>query len=102
MISLGIDVGGSSVKLAAVRAGEVLWESQTPTYTRPTKQELAEVIRGTVAGRFEKGGAVGICVPGTRDLAQRMVIQSVNLPALNGLKLDELVADSVGADVAHV
>src|SRR5205814_469979 len=70
-------------------------------YARPTKQQLAEVIRATIAGRFEKG-AVGICVPGTRDLQRRMVIQSVNLPALDGLKLDELVGDSVGASVAGI
>ena len=96
MTSLGIDVGGSSVKLAAVRDGQTLWQTQSETYSQPTREQLADVICKAIAGRFEAGGAVGICVPGTRDLARRTVVQSVNLPALNGLALDELVAKSVG------
>jgi predicted NBD/HSP70 family sugar kinase len=111
MTSLGIDVGGSSVKLAAVAAdGRTLWQTQSDTYTQPTREHLAAVIRKAIAGRFEAGGgggvgvgggAVGICVPGTRDLVTRTVIQSVNLPALNGLQLDDLIAESVGARPAH-
>jgi hypothetical protein len=97
MTSLGIDVGGSSVKLASIdETGQTLWQTQSQTYQQPTREQLAAVIRKAVAGRFLAGGTVGICVPGTRDLAKRTVIQSVNLPALNGLQLDELVADSVG------
>ena len=103
MTSLGIDVGGSSVKLAAVAAdGRTLWQTQSDTYTQPTRDQLAAVIHKAIAGRFEAGGAVGICVPGTRDLAKRTVIQSVNLPALNGLQLDELVAESVGVLPARI
>jgi predicted NBD/HSP70 family sugar kinase len=97
MISLGIDVGGSSVKLALVDAsGQTLWQTQSDNYSQPTREQLAAVIRKAIAGRFEAGGTVGICVPGTRDLAKRTVVQSVNLPALNGLSLDELVAESLG------
>jgi predicted NBD/HSP70 family sugar kinase len=103
MISLGIDVGGSSVKLALVREDEILWQAQSNTYSQPTRQQLAGAIRKVIDGRFNpSGAAVGICVPGTRDLIQRTVIQSVNLPALNGLKLDDLVTDAVGAAPAHV
>ena len=103
MTSLGIDVGGSSVKLASIDAtGQTLWQQQSDTYTQPTRQQLAAVIRKAVAGRFEGGGTVGICVPGTRDPAKRTVIQSVNLPALNGLQLDELVADAVGVRPSRI
>ena len=98
MTSLGIDVGGSSVKLAIIDdTGNTLWQTQSQSYTKPTREQLAGVIRKAIAGRFSGGGgAVGICVPGTRDVARRMVIQAVNLPALEGLRLDELVAESVG------
>jgi glucokinase len=104
MISLGIDVGGSSVKLALIGdAGEALWQTQTQPYTQPTRQQLAAAIRNAIAGRFDpKSSAAGICVPGTRDLAKRSVIQSVNLPALNGLNLDDLVEEAVGGKPAHV
>jgi predicted NBD/HSP70 family sugar kinase len=104
MISLGIDVGGSSVKLALIGdAGETLWQAQTSTYSQPSRQQLANVIRQTIGGRLDPStAAVGICVPGMRNLAKRSVIQSVNLPALNGLVLDDLVADAVGGKPAHV
>lgn len=96
MISLGIDVGGSSVKLAAVRDGAALWQVQSQTYSHPTREQLAAVIREAVAGRFGASDIVGICVPGRRDAGGRTVILSVNLPALNGLNLDALVRDAVG------
>ena len=103
MASLGIDVGGSSVKLALIRDdGQTLWQTQSETYAQPTRAQLAAVLRAAIAGRFEAGGAVGICVPGTRDVVTRTVIQSVNLPALNGLQLDALVAESVGATPSRV
>src|SRR5204862_3189094 len=67
MTSLGIDIGGSSVKLALVRGGQTVWKSQSETYARPTRQQLADVIRSAIAGRFDPtGAAVGVCVPGTR------------------------------------
>ena len=101
MTSLGIDVGGSSAKLAAVRDGQILWHAQTDSYKQPDRNELAAAIRKAINGRVECSG-VGICVPGTRDLAHRMVIQSVNLPALNGLKLDDLVHAAVGVPIERI
>src|SRR5438067_2046591 len=103
MISLGIDIGGSSVKLALVRDDQTLWKTQSETYARPTRQQLAEVIRNALAGRFDpSGAAVGICVPGTRALASHTVVRSVNIPALDGLDLDALVRDAVGGSPAHI
>jgi predicted NBD/HSP70 family sugar kinase len=102
MTSLGIDVGGSSVKLAAVRDGQTLWQTQTDGYKQPSSDELVAVIGKAIGGRFERGGVVGICVPGTRDLAKRIVIRSVNLPALNGLKLDDLVHAATGIPAKRI
>src|SRR5881628_1606709 len=93
MISLGIDIGGSSVKLALVDgAGQTAWQTQSEPYAQPTRQQLADSIRAAIAGRFDaRGAAVGVCVPGTRGRGSHTVLQSINLPALNGLNLDELV-----------
>jgi predicted NBD/HSP70 family sugar kinase len=104
MISLGIDVGGSSVKLALLdAAGEPRLQAQSDAYTRPTAEQLAATIRDAIADRFETArGAVGICVPGTRERGSHVVLQSVNLPALDGLDLDDLVRDATGATPAHV
>jgi predicted NBD/HSP70 family sugar kinase len=103
MTSLGIDVGGSSVKLALVCDSENLWQAQSDRYAHPTREQLAVVIRKAIAGRFDPAGSsVGICVPGTRDVVKRTVIEAVNLPALNGLKLDDLVREVVDAVPARV
>lgn len=93
---MGIDVGGSSVKLALVEDGKTLWQTQSETYARPTREQLAAAIRNGVANRFDGRGAAGICVPGRRDETGRTVVISVNIPALNGLKLDDLVAEALG------
>jgi predicted NBD/HSP70 family sugar kinase len=102
MDSLGIDVGGSSVKLALIRGGETLWQTQSETYSKPTVEQLASAIRRAVDGRFPQGAVAGICVPGLRDAGGRTVLLSVNLPALNGLNLDDLVRDALGMKLAHL
>ena len=101
MISLGIDVGGSSVKLAATANDQVLWTAHSESYSRASKGELVDAIRSTANGRAKDISSVGICVPGRLDRKRRMIVLSVNLPSLNGLRLDDLVGESVG-DVDHV
>jgi glucokinase len=96
MIALGIDVGGSSIKLAAVRGEEVLWISQSETYEKPTRTDLAAAIRGAVKGKLDEDFVAGICVPGVREKGNHVVLHSVNIPALNGLNLDELIREGAG------
>ena len=102
MVSLGIDVGGSSVKLAAINSGtSALWEQQSGNYSHPTRDQLAGAIRDAIGGRFADG-IVGICVPGRRAPGGRTVQLSVNIPALNGMKLDDLVREALGKAPARV
>ena len=97
MTILGIDIGGTSVKLAAVRAGEVLWTARGETYQRPSADQLAAAIRAAIGDRPTGDvAAVGLCVPGLLGDDRRTVKQSVNLPALNGLRLDDLAAAALG------
>src|SRR2546423_14987956 len=95
MSALGIDIGGSSVKLAAVNSTKTLWQQQSERYTQPTRSQLAHAIRKAAAGRSERDAAVGICVPGRRDQGGRSVLLSVNIPTLNGLTLVELFTDAI-------
>ena len=74
MDSLGIDVGGSSVKLALVHDGDTVWQTQSETYNKPSPQELAAAIRKAVDGRFPSDAVAGICVPGLRDAGGRTVL----------------------------
>jgi predicted NBD/HSP70 family sugar kinase len=107
MDGLGIDIGGTSVKLAAVgRDGAVLWTARSSRYSRPDAEGLAAAIREAAGGRIDAGAipsaAVGLCVPGLMNEDGTAVRQSVNVPGLNGVRLDELVARAVGARPATV
>ncbi len=102
MTSLGIDVGGSSVKVAAISGNETLWTAQSKTYARPTRDELVAAIRENINGRDIDLDAVGICAPGILDRERRMITWAVNIPSLQGIVLDELVGEALGRDVAHV
>ena len=91
MRSLGIDVGGTSVKLAMLEHGQVLWTGQSPFYSKPTADELLDALRQAAGGRVERVDRCGICVPGLLDDARTTVTLSVNVPGLMGLPLDTLV-----------
>ena len=41
MISLGIDIGGTTVKAAALRDGAVLWTGQSGAYARPDNKKVS-------------------------------------------------------------
>ena len=96
-VAIGIDIGGTAVKLAAVGGGGVLWTAKSPSYHRPGAQDLAAAIRHAAAGRVGGPAPVGLCVPGILDDTRAAVLQSVNVPCLNGLQLDRLIADGFGA-----
>src|SRR4051812_33995215 len=101
MICLGIDIGGSSVKLAALQDGRQLWTGQSEFYSRPTTEQLIGAIREAAGGRIGANGSgadvAGICVPGLLDREKRMITLAVNVPGLMGIVLDDLVADALGS-----
>ena len=96
---IGIDVGGTSVKAAAVEAGRVAWTGASSAYSKASTQQLVEAIRQSVSGRGGSIDGVGVCVPGLMDRQKRMVSLSVNVPGLNGVVLDELVSEALGERV---
>jgi predicted NBD/HSP70 family sugar kinase len=93
---LGIDVGGTSIKLAAVSGGRVLWTGKSRVYARPTADQLAEALKQAAEGRDLSADGVGLCVPGLLDKARRMITLSVNVPGLMGLVLDDLITSALG------
>ena len=102
MTTLGIDIGGSSVKAAARRDGQALWTGQSGRYTRPGRGELLAAIREAVGGRGGGVTRVGLCVPGLLDERKQRVALSVNVPGLVGVPLAGLVAEAVGGRVERL
>src|SRR5207244_6307031 len=68
----------------------------------PDTDQLAAALRATAAGRARNVSAAGLCVPGLYDAAQRMITLSVNVPGLVGIKLDDLIARALGADIEQL
>lgn len=95
MNSLGIDIGGSSIKLAARRDGQTVWTRRSRPYDRPRLDELVEALREAVGEDSAEVEAVGLCVPGMLDHANRCVDLSVHLPCLVGEPLDALLAATI-------
>lgn len=102
MLSLGIDIGGTSVKIAAVEDGRTVLTGQSPFYARPDTASLIRAIKAAVAGRVTKVDTAGICVPGLLDREKRMITLSVNVPGLMNIVLDDLVAQALDGKVPHL
>lgn len=108
MNAIGIDIGGTSVKLAAVdRAGNVLWTARGAPHARPSLDQLAATIRSAAEAhaadsRDLQQSVVGLCVPGVLDERREVVIRSVNVPALDGVRLEDLVETALGVRPARV
>jgi glucokinase len=96
MLSLGIDIGGTSTKVVARRGNQLLWTGQSKFYVNPDKSGLIHAIRSAVAGRVKVVDRVGMCVPGLFDVKTRRVTQSVNVPGLNHLSLEGLIEEALG------
>lgn len=102
MSYLGIDIGGSSVKMAAVHEEQVLWTGQSSRYERPDTQQLARAIRDAAGGRATRAQGVGLCVPGLLDEHKRTVTLSVNVPGLTGVNLGVLIRMALGEDLGRI
>jgi glucokinase len=100
MTSIGIDIGGTCIKAAAINDGRVLWTGRSPFYSKPSADALRQAIRDAVGGRLAEVHTVGLCVPGILDSAERIITLAVNVPGLVGLSLDTLVPESVGLKFA--
>src|SRR6478609_8976596 len=102
MIHLGIDVGGSSVKLAAIANGQTIWTAQSSRYSNPTPTDIAAAIAEASAGRAQNLTAIGICVPGILSADRSKIELAVNLPALQEVPLEGIVRHALlrAADIA--
>ena len=92
MLRIGIDIGGSSVKAAALRGDAVEWTARSGNYSRPDRTALDGAIAEALVSLAERPDAVGVCVPGLLDETKTRVVHSVNVPGLSDVPLAELLA----------
>ncbi len=98
MRSLGIDIGGMSVKAALWDGRQCAWTGQSGFYSKPTTRQLTEAIRQAVNGRAQGADAVGLCAPGLLDAARRVITYAINVPGVMGISLDDLAPGALGIE----
>jgi predicted NBD/HSP70 family sugar kinase len=99
MTSLGIDIGGGSVK-AALFAGDLPPRvARSAQYRRPTPEVLRDAVREAAAlangGALPSFDALGICLPGVLNADRTSLELSVHLPELVGVPLAPLIGDAL-------
>ncbi|MBL4592113.1 MAG: ROK family protein [Phycisphaerales bacterium] len=88
MNTLGIDIGGSSVK-GAIKARADWRTAQSETYSDPTQSDLVAAVRSVIdqLGLCERAA---VCLPGKQADDGNCIEYSKNLPTLNGWAFNEL------------
>ena len=102
MWALGIDLGGSSVKLALVRDGDEPVTLRSAAYEMPMLDALSEHVRQTFEGVLKKAGigreavgCVGVSVAGPMD-RDGVIEMAANLPVLAGVSMPGWVERTLG------
>jgi predicted NBD/HSP70 family sugar kinase len=99
MAALGIDIGGSSIKVAILTPGAEPRTSRSARYARPDSGHIATALRDAVAELGPDAGSatnVGLCVPGVVDPSTGSIQASVNMPGLVGIPLREWLGSALG------
>ena len=98
MQRLGIDIGGSSVKVCLLD-GDDVHNARSGSYINPSRDELIDKIKeavGLLPIAVARESRVGLCLPGKHSADGRSIERAVNLPCLNGWAFDDLLHDSLG------
>lgn len=98
MRSLGIDIGGTSVKLALLE-GDRVTTGRSTEYSGVSADALVKVIASALPDGSGAAQTVGLCVPGRLDPSRMHIVQSINLPGLEMTPLAEMVSRAIGSPV---
>jgi glucokinase len=99
VLRIGIDIGGTSVKLGKVDpSGAVLGRRQVPTGRELTAEALVDRLAAAVAELLDgaEASGLGIAAPGMRRSDGEGVINVTNLPHLDGFPLRGRVEEATG------
>ncbi len=98
---LAADLGGTNFRIAVVNSGgKIVARDQQNTPNRPQPDELADFIVDQASSLIHKAGGqvyvFGLSAPAVIDQEAGSVTASPNIPALNGLRLAELIQTKIG------
>ena len=96
MTSVGIDIGGSSVKAASFLDGGLIGTATSSRYSNPERADLTGAIKECLGALdIDQIGSVGLCLPGRMNAGHTMVEHSVNIPSLNGWAFEDLLGSVI-------
>lgn len=98
MRSLGIDIGGTSIKVA-LRDGALMNTSRSEQYRYPDRSSLIDALRSALSlidSSIDSSVPLGICLPGRLNESETAVERSLNLPCLEGWLFDDLLRSVLG------
>ncbi|MGL4589003.1 MAG: ROK family protein [Mycoplasmatales bacterium] len=100
MNTIGIDMGGTNIRVAKVdEQGNIIALEKFLTQTTPTGEDMANKIAELINElKDENTHAVGIGVPGQIDDAEGMILACVNLNMKN-FPLGKIIAEKTGLEV---
>lgn len=93
--ALGIDIGGTSVKVALLAGNSCLIARKSDVYSNPSRDRLLTAIRQTLHDLPVAPAVVGLCAPGAWDDASTSIARSANVPSIVGVNLHALVRQSI-------
>lgn len=101
---IGIDIGGSSIKVGVVSGeGHIVAKQASPAYIDAGREAGLEILFDTVERAVDESGlgweqiaAIGVAAPGTMDIPAGIVFHPFNLPGWENLPIRDIVAERVG------
>ena len=105
---LGVDVGGTSIKIGLVDdLGQTLGTTKIPTHPERTCEDavgrIAAACREFVAGfslALTNVAAIGLVTPGTMDIPRGMILEPPNIPGWRNYPIRDCLSEASGAPVA--
>ncbi len=104
-VLLGIDLGGTQIKTARFSsAGEWESESQASSHGHENPKEIFGALYSAASDLIgdNRLAGVGICVAGVFDPQSGKIVNSPNMPTLNGFDLREWVRSAFGEIPIHM
>ena len=103
IVTLGIDFGGTSVKVAAVRGAEILGEvERIVTSESGSPEEMIAALNISIAAwrtKFPGIAAVGVGVPGAVDVDSGVTYNLTNVPGWRDFPLRDRLSEACGLPV---
>jgi glucokinase len=103
-VAVGVDLGGTNLRAAVVtETGEIKLSKNFRTPAHSTQAEALTVLEQAVRAVWQETGeepeGLGLAVTGLLELEQGVVLESANVPALEGAPLGPYLSERLGMPV---